>query len=151
MIDHLDLDEIRKSRRIGYYFRYPLHRNNFHDLRNGNQIYGHYAAKPLYGKLTPEGRVDRSAGFNGDIAVLFVPLTAGDPDDVELFIAHTAPENLVLPTGKRNWKKINEAAVAFITKLLEENGLLKNVTEKWRIFPFLLKMYWTLMIIILYS
>ena len=126
MIDDLDLDELRKSRRIGYYFRYPLHRNNFHDLRIGKQLYGHYAAKPLYGKLTPEGHVDRSSGFNGDVAVLFVPLAAGDPADAELFIAHTAPENLVLPAGKRNWKKINETAAAFLTKRLQENDLLKK-------------------------
>ncbi len=120
MIDDLDIDELRKSRRIGYYFRYPLYRSNFHDLKTRDHIYGHYTAKPLYGKLTPEGRVDKSTGFNGDVAVLFVPLTARGPDDVELFVTHTAPENLVLPSGKRNWKKINEIAAAAIIKRLEE-------------------------------
>ena len=56
MIDDLDLDELRKSRRIGYYFRYPLHRNNFHDLRIGNRVYGHYTAKPLYGSSRRKAR-----------------------------------------------------------------------------------------------
>lgn len=120
MIDDLNLDALRKLRRIGYYFRYPLHRDNFHDLRIGDHLYGHYTAKPLYGRLTGEGRVDKSAGFNGDVAVLFAPLAVNAPDDVELLIAHSNPEHMILPSGKRNWKKINEIAVAAITKRLEE-------------------------------
>jgi hypothetical protein len=124
MIDDLDLDELRKTRRIGYYFRYPLHRNNFHDLKIRDHIYGHYTAKPLYGRLTPEGRVDKSAGFNGDVAVLYVPLEAKTPGEVELFIAHSTPQNIQLSTGKRNWEKINEVAVQSITKQLEDNGSL---------------------------
>ncbi len=121
MIDDLDLDELRKTRRIGYYFRYPLHRNNFHELKIRDHIYGHYTAKPLYGRLTPEGRVDKTAEFNGDVAVLYVPLKAKTSDEAELFISHTAPKNIQLPTGKRNWKKINEVAVKSITRRLEEN------------------------------
>lgn len=120
MIDDLDLTELRKSRRIGYYFRYPLHRNNFHDLKIKERLYGHYTAKPLYGRLSPDGRVDKSAGFNGDVAVLFVPLEAKAPTDVERFISHTMPEDILLPTGKRNWKKINAIAVESIIKRLEE-------------------------------
>ena len=85
MIDDLNLDELRKAGRIGYYFRYPIHRNDFHDLRINDHIHGHYTAKPLYGHLTPEGRVDKSAGFNGNVAVLFVPLAAKTADDVKLF------------------------------------------------------------------
>lgn len=126
MIDDLDLDELRKTRRIGYYFRYPLHRNNFHDLKIRDHIYGYYTAKPLYGRLTPEGRVDKSAGFNGDMAVLYVPLEAKTSDEVELFILHIAPKDIQLPTGKRNWKKINEVAVESITKRLEEDGSLMH-------------------------
>jgi len=121
MIDDLDLDELRKTRRIGYYFRYPLHRNNFHELKIRDHIYGHYTAKPLYGRLTPEGRVNKTAEFNGDVAVLYVPLKAKTFDEAELFISHTAPKNIQLPTGKRNWKKINEVAVKSITRRLEEN------------------------------
>ncbi|PPK99964.1 hypothetical protein [Parapedobacter indicus] len=121
MIDDLDLDELRKMRRIGYYFRYPLHRNNFHDLKIKDRICGHYTAKPLYGRLTPKGHVDKSAGFNGDVAVLYVPLEAKTSDDAELFISHTDPKNIQLATGKRNWKKINEIAVKSIIKRLDEH------------------------------
>ncbi len=120
MIDDLDLTELRKSRRIGYYFRYPLHRDSFHDLKIKQRLYGHYTAKPLYGHFTPDGLVDKSAGFNGDVAVLFVPLEARAPDDVELFISHTIPKDIILSTGKRNWRKINAIAVESITKRLEE-------------------------------
>lgn len=119
MIDDIDLDELRKARRIGYYFRYPLHRDSFHDLKIKDRIYGHYVAKPLYGQLTPEGRVDKSAGFNGDVAVLFVPLDAKSYDDVELLISHTTPKNIQLPGGKRNWKKINEIAENMLSKRLD--------------------------------
>jgi len=118
MIDDIHLDELRKARRIGYYFRYPLRRLDFHDLNIQNRRYGHYTAKPLYGRLTPEGRVDKSAGFNGDVAVLFVPLTAQKADDVVLLIFHTTPKNIQLPSGKRNWKKINEFVVAALAKKL---------------------------------
>jgi len=118
MIDDINLEELRKARRIGYYFRYPLHRHDFHDLNIRNHAYGHYTAKPLYGRFTPEGRVDKSAGFNGDVAVLFVPLTAKFADDVALFIFHTTPKNIQLPSGKRNWKKINERVVTALVKKL---------------------------------
>ena len=118
MIDDLDLDKLRKTRRIGYYFRYPLHRNNFHELKIGDLTYGHYTAKPLYGRLTAQGRVDKSAGFNGDVAILFVPSAARTFDEVELWIAHTTPSNIQLPAGRRNWKVINETAVKFITARL---------------------------------
>ncbi len=119
MIDEFNLDELRKTRRIGYYFRYPLHRTNFHELKINDHIFGHYTAKPLYGHLTTNGFVDKSAGFNGDIAVLYVPLQAKNLDDVELFISHTAPNNIQLPTGKRNWKKINKTAVKSLKERLE--------------------------------
>ncbi|MCC6288899.1 MAG: hypothetical protein IT249_13535 [Chitinophagaceae bacterium] len=104
MIDDLDLDELRRRPGIGYYFRYSLHRNDFHDFKIGDHVYGHYTAKPLYGRLTPEGHVDKSAGFNGDVAVIYVPLEAGNTGKAELLISHTAPKNIQLPTGKRNRK-----------------------------------------------
>ncbi|WP_300600885.1 hypothetical protein [Niabella sp.] len=122
MIDDLDLDALRKTRRIGYYFRYPLHRNDFHDLKIDNELRGHYTAKPLYGRLTPEGRVDTTAGFNGAIAVLYVPLKAGDPDQATLFITHTTPDVLRLSNGKRNWKKIRAVAVKAIIERLAKEG-----------------------------
>lgn len=129
MIDALDLDKLRKTGRIGYYFRYPLHRNNFHELKTGNQLCGHYTAKPLYGRLTPEGRVDKSAGFNGEVAVLYVPLGSKQYEDVELIIEHSRPENMQLPNGKRNWEKINEIAASAVKKRLGEMGSGLNTYE----------------------
>lgn len=118
MIDDIDLNELRKTRYIGYYFRYPLHRKDFHEFKIEDNIRGHYTAKPLYGRLTPKGRVDKSAGFNGDIAVLYVPMDAKVSEDVELFISHTTPKDIRLPNGKRNWEKINAIAVKSITERL---------------------------------
>ncbi len=120
MIDDLDLEKLHKTPRIGYYFRYTLHRSNFHELKIGNHIYGHFTAKPLYGRLTAQGRVDKSAGFNGDVAIIFVPSAVKTLDDVELFVAHTTPASIQLPGGKRNWKVINETAAKFITTQLTE-------------------------------
>ncbi len=110
MIDDLDLKEIRKVRKIGYYFRYPLHRSDFHELTLDGNLRGHYTAKPLYGRLTSEGRVDKSAGFNGDIAALFVSLEAVSAHDVKTYITHTDPEKIQTSNGKKDWDVINTAA-----------------------------------------
>lgn len=118
MLDDLQISALRTVPRIGYYFRYPLHRKDFHAFRKQNRIRGHYAAKPLYGQLTETGHVDRSAGFNGDVATLFVPLKAQTPEDVELLIGHTAPEALTLPSGKKNWDAIRHTAEKSIHALL---------------------------------
>ena len=123
MLNDLNLDELRKNRRIGYYFRYPLHHNNFRTLTVRGHSLGYYTAKPLYGRLTTEGRVDKSAGFNGDIAILFVPPGAKTSEDVEVFVAHTQPENIQLDNGKRNWKKINEIAATYLADNYAENNL----------------------------
>ena len=116
MIDDLDLEELRKIPRFSFYFRYPLHRNNFYDLEIKNRLRGHYTAKPLYGRLTAEGRVDKSAGFNGDIAALFVPLDAETVQEAELFITHTDPIKIVTSEGTKNWKAINAIAEQSIKK-----------------------------------
>jgi len=60
MIDNIKISELRKIQRIGYYFRYPLHRKDFHDFKMSGRIHGHYAAKPLYGRLTESGHVDQA-------------------------------------------------------------------------------------------
>ena len=73
---NVNLAELKHNRDIAFYFRYPLHHRDFHELhaKTGNsRLLGYVASKPLYGKLTPEGRVDRSAGFDGRIAVIFMP------------------------------------------------------------------------------
>lgn len=110
MIDELNLKALRKIPRIGYYFRYELHRRDFNELIYNDRLRGHYAAKPLSGNLTQDGSVDTSGSFNGDVATLFVPLTAKTETDVQLFIAHTDPKTLTLADGKKNRKAINHAA-----------------------------------------
>src|SRR5574340_1499853 len=47
MLDDLDLDELRRVPRVPYYFRYRLHRHDFHDLLVQDRLRGHYTAKPL--------------------------------------------------------------------------------------------------------
>lgn len=116
MIDDLDLKDLRKTPLIGYYFRYDLHRHDFHELTYKSKLRGHYTAKPLYSKLTPEGRVDTSGSFNGDVAALFVPLSAKAEKDVQLFVTHTDPASLKLENGKKNWKIINGAAEKYIKR-----------------------------------
>lgn len=110
MVDDLDLSELRRAPRISYYFRYPLHRHDFHELKTRNQLRGHYTAKPLYGSLMPSGHVDRSAGYNGDIVALFIPIEARTVDDACLVLAHVAPELIALANGRRNWTVIRKAA-----------------------------------------
>ena len=120
MIDDLDLKELRKISRIGYYFRYDLHRHDFHELTYKRSVRGHYAAKPLYGQMTPKGRVDTSGSFNGDVAALFVPISAKTAKDVQLFITHTNPATLTLENGKKNWKVINSTAGRYIKRKLAQ-------------------------------
>jgi hypothetical protein len=118
MLDDLDLDALRRVPRISYYFRYPLHRRDFHALKLRRSLRGHYAAKPLYGRMTPDGRVDRSGGYNGDVAALFVPVDARSADDASLIVAHIDPAEVALDSGRRNWPAIRAAAVHEICKTL---------------------------------
>lgn len=74
------------------------------------ELQGHYTAKPLYGRLTASGHVDRSGGYNGDVAALYVPMGARSVDDTSLFVTHIDPADIVLPSGRRNWPAIREAA-----------------------------------------
>ncbi len=118
MIDDIDLEDLRRIPRISYYFRYPLHRKDFRELRAAERLHGHYAAKPLYGKLTPEGHVDRSGGYNGDVAALFVPLDAKAADDASVVIAHTDPGRIATKNGRRHWPAIREAAESGLCEML---------------------------------
>lgn len=120
MIDDLDLKDLRKIPRIGYYFRYELHRHDFHELTYKSKLRGHYATKPLYGKLTPEGRVDTSGSFNGNVAALFVPLSAKTEKDVQLIVTYTDPARLTLENGKKNWKAINGTAERYIKRKIAQ-------------------------------
>jgi hypothetical protein len=118
MLDDLDLGELQRQPRVSRYFRYPLHRGDFHELRIADQPRGHYAAKPLYARLTPLGRVDRSSGYSGEIAALFVPREAVTPDKAELVLAHMDPRLVVGARGGRNWPAIRAAAESGIRGML---------------------------------
>jgi hypothetical protein len=118
VLDDLDLDELRRVPRVAYYFRYRLHRSDFHELCAQNRLQGHYAAKPLHGRLTPRGRVDRTAPYNGDVAALFVPVEARTFDEVSLLLTHIAPQRIALASGRRNWPAIREAAEHGIREML---------------------------------
>lgn len=120
MLEDMQLSALRKTPRIGYYFRYPLYRKDFREIRKHDRICGHYAAKPLYGRLTKDGHVDKSAGFNGDVAALFIPMDATRPDQAELFLAHTDPKRLILSNGRKNREVIYEVAEQRIKRALEE-------------------------------
>lgn len=110
MLRDLNLDALRRIPRISYYFRYPLHYSDFHELREQGRLRGHYTAKPLHGRLTPKGRVDRSASYRGDVAALFVPVDAQTTADVRVVVTHMAPRRITLTTGRRNWPAIRMAA-----------------------------------------
>lgn len=126
MLDDLDLSELRRVPRVSHYFRYRLHRRDFHDLLVQDRLRGHYTAKPLYGRLTPQGRVDRSAGYNGDVAALFVPIEAQTVHDASLILMHIDPQHITLATGRRNWPAIRGAAEHGIREMLA--GSLDSVT-----------------------
>src|SRR6478736_6064953 len=104
MFKQINLAGLRHDPKIGYYFRYPLHHRDFHELRSNGRLVGRVAAKPLYGKLTPEGRVDRSAGFNGQIAIVFIPARARSTRAAQLVLTRMPKDKVSAPEGKRNWK-----------------------------------------------
>jgi hypothetical protein len=79
-----DLKALKRRPGISFYFRYPLYRSEFREIRENNSLRGYYAAKPLYGKLTEKGKVDRSAGFNGKIAVIFISSPARSAKQAQL-------------------------------------------------------------------
>ena len=95
-----------------HWFRYPLHRKDFHPLRDTatSRLRGYYSAKPLYGKLDARGRVDRSAGFSGRIAGVFVPSPARSWAQAQLFFAQMPKREVARDDGRRNWPAINAAA-----------------------------------------
>lgn len=118
MLEDLDLAELQRQPRISLYFRYPLLLRDFHKLQVEGRPRGHYAAKPLYARLTPQGRVDRSSGYSGEVAALFVPDEATTPDEAELVLAHMDPGRVAHPSGRRNWPAIRAAAERGIREML---------------------------------
>ncbi|MFT3897584.1 MAG: hypothetical protein QM719_07790 [Thermomonas sp.] len=97
---------------FSHWFRYPLHARDFHPLRDPQSrlLRGYYTAKPLYGKLDANGRVDRSSGFDGRIAGVFVPSPARSWRQAELFFSRMPKAEVVRADGRRDWDAINAAA-----------------------------------------
>ncbi len=110
MFKNFDLGGLRRVPGFAHYFRYPLHHGEFREVRDGGRLLGRYAAKPLYGKLTEEGRVDRAAGFNGQIAVIFIPAQARTARSARLLLARMPRDRVTRPDGRRDWPAIRAAA-----------------------------------------
>ena len=108
--DHFDLDGLRRERRVAYYFRYPLQHADFHELREQGRLLGRYAAKPLFGRLTAEGRVDRSRGYSGQLALLFIPARARSTRGARMVLTRMPRAQVTTPGGRRNWPAIRAAA-----------------------------------------
>ena len=106
----LDLEQLAGVDGFRHYFRYPLHGEDFRPLRQHARLRGYYAAKPLYGKLTRRGRVDRGAGFNGEVAAVFVPSPARSLRHAHLVLGRMDPGQVQRHDGRRNWPAIREAA-----------------------------------------
>lgn len=93
-----------------HWFRYPLHPEDFRPLHERKKLRGYYASKPLYGKLDAHGRVDRSAGFNGQIMAVFVPSPAHSWKNARLVQAQAPAGGMRRKDGQRNWPVIRAAA-----------------------------------------
>ncbi|MEO6226339.1 MAG: hypothetical protein ABIO61_00580 [Thermomonas sp.] len=95
-----------------HWFRYSLHRHDFQPLRavKDQRLLGYYTAKPLYGRLDDQGRVDKSASFNGEIAGVFVPSPARSWRQAELFFTKMPKDQVAKSDGQRNWPAIHAAA-----------------------------------------
>jgi len=103
--------------RFRHYFRYPLHARDFHPLRR-DRLLGYYSAKPLYGRLGAQGRVDRSAGFNGEVVAVFVPSPARSWRSARLLQARMPRASVARADGRRDWPAINVAAERAILEAL---------------------------------
>ena len=103
--------------RFRHFFRYPLRAGDFHPLRR-ERLLGYYSAKPLYGRLDARGRVDRSGGFDGGIAAVFVPSPARSWRQARLLQARMPRAEVTRVDGRRNWPAINAAA---------ERAILENL------------------------
>lgn len=117
----VDPEKLRRRRTVSHYFRYPLHRDDFHTVRQGRRVLGYMVAKPLYGKLTAEGRVDQRSGFNGRIAVLFLPAPLNSGRRPHLLFARLPRRCITRPDGRRNWPFIRAAARRAVLDYLHGN------------------------------
>lgn len=110
MFNDFDLRTLRQVPDYAFYFRYPLHHGDFREIREEGRLLGRFTAKPLYGRLTPDGKVDRSAGFNGQVAILFIPTKARTARSAKLFLTRMRRDRVQLPNGRRNWPAIRAVA-----------------------------------------
>ena len=78
------------------------------------------------GFYASDGRVDRTSAYNGDIAVLFVPLEARTPAETRLLLTHVDPAQIVYDNGTRNWTVIRSAAEACISDVLRRNDAAES-------------------------
>jgi hypothetical protein len=104
----IDSGQFDRDEQFRYYFRYKLHEKDFRPVINGQgHTLGHFYAKPLYGRLDERGRVDKSAGFNGEIAIAFAESEEGH---LTLLFARLPKEEIVRADGRKDWPAIREAA-----------------------------------------
>ncbi len=103
---------------IAFYFRYPLRSADFREVRDHGRLLGRYATKPLYGRLTPEGAVDRSAGYNGRVAVVFLPARVRNLRSARLLLTRMPKSRVTLPNGRRNWPAIRATAERAVRRAL---------------------------------
>lgn len=116
--ESIDLHALRRMPRLSFYFRYPLHAHDFTELRTAGRLRGYFAAKPLHGRITAAGRVDRSAGFDGRIAVLFIPSPARSLKRAQLLVTRMPKAQVAMRNGKRNWPRIRSTAEKAIREQL---------------------------------
>jgi hypothetical protein len=118
----LDPDDLRRALPgFAYWFRYRLHAGDFHPLRDRGapgRLLGYYAAKPLYGRVDARGRVDRSAGFDGEVVAVFVPSPARSWRRARLVRTRMPRERVRRADGTRNWPAIRGVAEAAIRRSL---------------------------------
>ena len=117
---NVDLETLRRDRRIGFYFRYPLRRGDFWPVRAQGRLCGYATAKPLYRRLTPQGRVDRSSGYDGRVAILFIPSPARSTRRATLLFTHLPSVETVGHDGRRNWPALRAAAERAVHRHLGE-------------------------------
>jgi hypothetical protein len=113
-----DLSGLRRMPEIAFCFRYPLRSADFREVRHEGRLLGRYATKPLYGRLTPEGAVDRSAGYNGQVAVIFLPARARSLRSARLLLTRMPRSRVTLLDGRRNWPAIRSAAERAVRRAL---------------------------------
>jgi hypothetical protein len=104
----VDWGQFDRDERLRHYFRYKLHEKDFRPATDGQgRTLGHFYAKPLYGRLDDRGRVDKTVGFNGEIAIAFAEPDAGR---LTVLFARLPKEEIARRDGRKNWPAIREAA-----------------------------------------